>query len=643
MSLFAISHRSSLRSQVFQPASFLWLLLIFLGLCRFAGAQRQLPYLDGARNSPLAQLDFDEIYREQLILDAAQKDRISAPETKFESGTVSALDMTAPEKAIRKLKEATTLLKQQRAAQAVHYLEDAIKTYPKFVSAHIVLGLAFFDLRDKRAKDEFETATKLDDQFPISYLYLGMMSLWSNDFAGADTSLEKAAFLSPNDPQILNVLAFAQNGVHKYPEVLRTVRRLHNLDHRGMADVHYIGAAAALSLHDIAASKVELSTFLNEEPSGPLSAVARQKLDELAHPNALIAENAPTMEAVPTEIKLGTFPNTPRLKSELSSVDAAPESSGDDSVDSSESTPAVDAPDSPRIQAGSPEANEANTFTIRKAVDETALFLAVREHGHMVNNLDVSDIRISDDNKPPQRILQFLPQSKLPLRLGVLVDTSGSVEHRLSFEKNAAKNFLEKVLNPESDLAFVSGFDTHVSVTQDFTGDAAALGKGVEEVGQHGEGTAVFDAVHFACWKLAAYPDQSRVARVLVVLSDGEDNSSHRSLKQSIDAAEASGVTVYTINTSVDSDLQTDANKVLQVIAERSGGESLHPRALRDLECYFQQLSEAIRSRYLIAYKAADFVPDGSYHRLKVTAERNGKRLRVHVRKGYYARMAWNH
>jgi hypothetical protein len=63
---------------------------------------------------------------------------------------------------------------------------------------------------------------------------------------------------------------------------------------------------------------------------------------------------------------------------------------------------------------------------------------------------------------------------------------------------------------------------------------------------------------------------------------------------------------------------------------------------LADLEHYFQQLSEAIRNRYLIAYKPADFVPNGSYRRLKVTAERDGRRLHVHVRKGYFARVAWN-
>lgn len=640
MSQLAVLPRSFLRFQISQSAFLLRVLRIMLGLCTPGLAQRQLPYLDGARNSPLAQLDFDEIYRQQVILDAAQRDQISEPQAQFESGTVSALDMNAPQKAIRKLKVADSLLKAQRAKEAVRYLEDAIKIYPKFVSAHIILGLAYFDLKDKRARDEFETATHLDDQFPISFQYLGMMSLWTNDFASADSSLEKAAFLSPNDPQILNALAFAQNGAHKYADVLRTVDHLHKLNHHGMGDIHYVAAAAALSLHDVDSGKAELSTFLREDPSGPLSAVARQKLEELGRNKNLIAEGTPSIQ-IATQPTLVTFPNTDRLESELNTVAATPDSS-EDSGDSPEPTFASVGGKAVLSPTRSKELNLSNPFTIRQAVDETALFFAVSERGKMVNDLSASDIRIRDGSKAPERILQFLPQSKLPLRLGVLVDTSGSVEHRMTFEKSAAKTFLKEVLNPESDLAFVAGFDSGVFVTQDFTGEGASLDQGIDALRRHGEGTAVFDAVHFACWKLSAYPDQGRVARVLVLLSDGEDNDSHRSLKQSIEAAEASGITVYTINTSLSRDLDSDANKVLQVIAGRSGGQSSHAQSLGELEHYFQQLSEAIRSRYLIAYKPADFIPDGSYRRLKVTAERDGRRLQVQVRKGYFARLVGN-
>ncbi|HKU24327.1 MAG TPA: VWA domain-containing protein, partial [Candidatus Sulfotelmatobacter sp.] len=154
-----------------------------------------------------------------------------------------------------------------------------------------------------------------------------------------------------------------------------------------------------------------------------------------------------------------------------------------------------------------------------------------------------------------------------------------------------------------------------------------------------GDGTAIFDSVFYACWKLAAYPDQGRTAKVLVVLTDGEDNSSHRTLKQAIQEAEAAGVTVYTVSTaqSID-DEETDANKILRMLAERTGGTSVSPGSLRALDSYLDELPQTIRSRYLIAYRPADFKPDGRFRPVRVTAAKDGKRLRVQVRKGYYSR-----
>ena len=104
------------------------------------------------------------------------------------------------------------------------------------------------------------------------------------------------------------------------------------------------------------------------------------------------------------------------------------------------------------------------------------------------------------------------------------------------------------MLTGSSDLGFIAGFSHEFAVTQDFSSDPAELARGIEKLGNRG-GTALFDAVSIACRKLAAYPESDRVARVLVILSDGEDNSSQTSLKQSIQAAEKTGVTIYTVST----------------------------------------------------------------------------------------------
>ena len=143
----------------------------------------------------------------------------------------------------------------------------------------------------------------------------------------------------------------------------------------------------------------------------------------------------------------------------------------------------------------------------------------------------------------------------------------------------------------------------------------------------------------FGCWKLAAYPERERVAKVQIVVTDGEDNSSHISLRHAIRDMEATGVTVYTISTKEGGGLKTEADKVLQTLAERSGGEALFPGDMVTLGKSFDKLRDQIRSRYLIAYKPADFEPDGKYRTISITAEKGGKQLKVHARKGYHARL----
>jgi len=271
-------------------------------------------------------------------------------------------------------------------------------------------------------------------------------------------------------------------------------------------------------------------------------------------------------------------------------------------------------------------------------VDEVALFFAVSSHGHMVNDLELSQIQLRDDGKPPERILLFTPQSKLPLRVGLLIDTSGSVHDRFSFEKHAATNFLRQLLTNPDDLAFVAGFSNSTNIVQDFTASHDSLGKGIDSLNNNG-GTALFDAVSFACGKLAAFPEEDRVAKVLVVLSDGEDNSSHTTLRRAISDAEASGVTIYAISTKDSGGPKTDPDKVLEALAERSGGEALFPQDSETLHHSFDKLRDIIRSRYLIAYKPADFEPNGKYRPITISATKDGSRLQVHARKGYHARV----
>ena len=213
-------------------------------------ARAQLPYMNtGAGDSSFSQIDFAVLYLDELNQKTRKTEAQRAQDKELiDSGVVSALDLVAPNNAVVEFNRATSFLKEQNSKEAMKHLQRAIEQYPKFVSAHIGLGLAYADLDDTgRAKGEFDAAAKLDDKFPGGFLNLGLLALSQNDFSTAQSELEKASSLTPN-AKILSALAYAQNGAHQYPQALETAQRVHALEHKGMANVHYVAAAAAMAL-----------------------------------------------------------------------------------------------------------------------------------------------------------------------------------------------------------------------------------------------------------------------------------------------------------------------------------------------------------------------------------------------------------
>ena len=241
--------------------------------------------------------------------------------------------------------------------------------------------------------------------------------------------------------------------------------------------------------------------------------------------------------------------------------------------------------------ASGPSSGTRSQYTIRAVVDEVA---QVFPSAPWTDGDESLQRKCRSSSRNPN----FLSDS------GLLVDTSGSVPDRFKFEKQAVSKLVQRVVSGASDLGFVAGFFSEITVAQDFTADTGKLSAGLEKL-TNGGGTRLFDTVSFACSKLAAYPEQERVARVLVVWSDGEDNSSHRSLKQSIQDAEKAGVTGYMVGTKQGDGPKTDADKIVEALAERSGGEAMFPGDAATLGKTLDKLGDLIRSRYLIAYNPA--------------------------------------
>lgn len=279
--------------------------------------------------------------------------------------------------------------------------------------------------------------------------------------------------------------------------------------------------------------------------------------------------------------------------------------------------------------------SDDSVLTIKKRVNEVnVLFIATDKHGKFVRNLGAGDFSILDDHKPPQSIVNFRSETDLPLELGLLIDTSGSVRTRFDFEQESAIDFLQQTLRPHFDRAFVMGFNSHTTITQDFTDDNVLLRIGVHRL-QNGGGTALYDAIYHACrTKLMKEEDGRPARRAIIVVSDGEDNQSEVSEAHAIEMAQRAQVIVYAISTD-DSGLILRGDTVLQQLADATGGRAFFPFKMKDVKSSFAAIEDELRSQYVISYHPADFEADGRYRPIEITALK--KDLQVRARKGYYA------
>ncbi len=297
----------------------------------------------------------------------------------------------------------------------------------------------------------------------------------------------------------------------------------------------------------------------------------------------------------------------------------------------------------------------AQTQPIRTNVNlVNVLFNVVNPRNRSVADLSQGDFKVLDDNMP-QEIRFFSRQNDLPLRVGLLLDTSNSIRERIQFEQDAAIDFLYGVIRKSKDEAFLMDVDDSPEIVQDFTGDLDRL----RDVIQHqraGGGTALYDAVYTAAQHLASHvpqpPNEPLEARgVLVVISDGDDNVSRHSRGEALEMAQRAGVVIYTISTSIDwiiTDKETnssnssnrkyfknDGDKLLQQFADESGGQAFFPYHADDLGISFANIDEELRTQYSLGYSPEGHSADGKYHSIKIEVATKG--LKVQARKGYFA------
>lgn len=362
--------------------------------------------------------------------------------------------------------------------------------------------------------------------------------------------------------------------------------------------------------------------------SAPLIAQnSAQSTDDLpAAPSAVVQKKqVPPKEATP-----GTKPQSqpttqPQTDSSTQTETNAPatQASSDDPA-----TASSDSGEAPKT---------ANVPPFTTTVNEVpVVFTVTDKHNHYVRDLSQNDFKVMDDGRPVMKIRSFRRETDLPLRVGLLIDSSASVRSRFKFEQESAIEFLNQTIRPKYDQAFVLGFDSSLEVTQDFTGDAELLSKGIRSL-RPGNSTRLYDALFYACReRLLNTPDTISVRKAIVLITDGEDNSSRSTREEAIDMALRANVIVYTISTNFPGYAESGKyDKILQRIADATGGRWFEPFQVTDVANAFVQIQADLRSQYALAYRPEDFKHDGRYRTIEIMAEHKG--LKVHSRHGYYA------
>ena len=272
--------------------------------------------------------------------------------------------------------------------------------------------------------------------------------------------------------------------------------------------------------------------------------------------------------------------------------------------------------------------------TLTVSVNEVDLVFTVIDHkGHFVTGLQQQNFGLLDDGRPPQKVRQFVQQTNLPLRVGIMLDTSSSIRQRFQFEQEAATDFLLQVMHP-ADRAFVEGFDVQTDVAQDFTNRVDLLDTGIRRL-RPGGGTALFDSMYKTCRdEMLTLKQDYAVRKAIVLVSDGDDDYSRSLESDAIKMCQRAETTVYTISTNVGPS-RDKGDDVLQQIADATGGQAFYPVKIEDVAQGFHNIEEELRSQYLLVYTPADFKRDGSFRTIYLQSL--DPRYSVRTKKGYFA------
>ena len=280
-----------------------------------------------------------------------------------------------------------------------------------------------------------------------------------------------------------------------------------------------------------------------------------------------------------------------------------------------------------------PEPPQA-TETLQLFSREVDLFFAVTDkHGSFVNGLQQQNFGLLDDGRPPERIIRFVQQTNLPLRVGIMIDTSSSIRQRFAYEQQAAIDFLLQVMHPV-DRAFVEGFDVQIDIEQDYTNRVDLLDSGISRL-RPGGGTALYDSLYKTCRdQMLTLQQTADVRKAMVLVSDGDDDYSRATEDDAIKMCQRAETIVYTISTNTGPS-RDKGDDVLLRISDATGGRAFFPTRMEDVSEGFLNIEAELRSQYSLVYVPANFRQDGSFRTIYLHSL--DPRYLVRAKKGYFA------
>ncbi len=312
------------------------------------------------------------------------------------------------------------------------------------------------------------------------------------------------------------------------------------------------------------------------------------------------------------------------------------------------------------------------------------------KHGKIVNNLTKDDFVLEEDGRP-QALHYFSQESSLPLTLGLLVDTSMSQRRVLGQERTASSSFIDQMLRPEKDKAFLIHFDHEVELDQDLTSSREKLRSALDGLqtpqftqtsggnsqgqspggypGRHGGhhdgssrggGTLLYDSVYLASDELMK---KQTGRKALIVLSDGDDRGSKETLRTAIETAQRADTIIYSILFKDDEDRpfgggfggigmgghhggpgggrsrypqeqRVDGKKILEQMSRETGGRLFEVSGKQTVEKIYAQIEEDLRNQYSLGYTPDRTNPGEGFHKISVKTKQ--KDLIVHAREEYY-------